>query len=201
MKKQKVLIVVSNYYKDIADGLVKGATEYLDSRKDTEVFIGDGIDVEYSIHKVPGAFEIPFFINMSRDLFDGFIALGCIIRGETYHFEVISNEVTRKLMDLSIDINKPVGFGVITCETLKQATERSDPNNGNKGAEAAKGLCEFNKISRKMDNKLKSKTRLTNIQLIFQHISTNDDIDVLRENFDKYYKNSSIENFGSKKKN
>ena len=139
MKKQKVLIVVSNYYKDIADGLVKGATEYLDSRKDKEVFVGDGFDVEYSIHKVPGAFEIPFIINISRDLFDGFIALGCIIRGETYHFEVISNEVTRKLMDLSIDIDKPIGFGVLTCENLKQATERSDPNKGNKGAEAAKG--------------------------------------------------------------
>ena len=139
MKKQKVLIVVSNYYKDIADGLVKGATEYLDSRKDKEVFVGDGIDVEYSIHKVPGAFEIPFFINMSRDLFDGFIALGCIIRGETYHFEVISNEVTRKLMDLSIDIDKPIGFGILTCQNKEQAKERSDPTKGNKGAEAARG--------------------------------------------------------------
>ena len=116
MKKQKVLIVVSYYYRDIADGLVKGATEYLDSRKDKEVFFGDDIDVEYSIHKVPGAFEIPFFINISRNLFDGFIALGCIIRGETYHFELISNEVARKLMDLSIDIGKPIGFGVLTCE-------------------------------------------------------------------------------------
>jgi len=152
MKKQKVLIVVSNYYKDIADGLVKGATEYLDSRKDKEVFVGDGIDVEYSIHKVPGAFEIPFFINTSRDLFDGFIALGCIIRGETYHFEVISNEVTRKLMDLSIDIDKPIGFGVLTCETLKQATERSDPNKGNKGAEAAKGCVSLMYYPRYREN-------------------------------------------------
>ena len=152
MKKQKVLIVVSNYYKDIADGLVKGATEYLDSRKDKEVFVGDDIDVEYSIHKVPGAFEIPFFINMSRDLFDGFIALGCIIRGETYHFEVISNEVTRKLMDLSIDIDKPIGFGVLTCENLKQATERSDPNKGNKGAEAAKGCVSLMYYPRYQEN-------------------------------------------------
>jgi len=152
MKKQKVLIVVSNYYKDIADGLVKGATEYLDSRKDKEVFVVDDIDVEYSIHKVPGAFEIPFFINISRDLFDGFIALGCIIRGETYHFEVISNEVTRKLMDLSIVIDKPIGFGVLTCETLKQATERSDPNKGNKGAEAAKGCVSLMYYSRYREN-------------------------------------------------
>ena len=139
MKKKKVLIVVSNYYNDIADGLVKGATEFLDSRKYKKVFVDDGIDVEYLIHNVPGAFEIPFLINISRNLFDGFIALGCIVRGETYHFEVISNEVTRKLMDLSIEIDKPIGFGVLTCENLKQAYERSDPKKGNKGAEAAKG--------------------------------------------------------------
>ena len=138
MKKQKVLIVVSNYYKDIADELIKGATEYLDSRKYKEVSFRDGIDVEYSIHKVPGAFEIPFLIDLNKDLYDGFIALGCIIRGETYHFEVISNEVTRKLMDLSIDIQKPIGFGILTCENIKQALDRIDPNKGNKGAEAAK---------------------------------------------------------------
>ena len=77
-------------------------------------------------------------IDRNKDLYDGFIALGCIIRGETYHFEVISNEVTRKLMDLSIDIQKPIGFGILTCENIKQALERSDPNKGNKGAEAAK---------------------------------------------------------------
>ena len=133
MKKQKVLVVVSNYYQDIADSLVKGATIYLDSIK------ADNDNMEYSITKVPGAFEIPFFISTNRDLFDAFIALGCIIRGETYHFEVISNEVTRKLMDLSTDINKPIGFGVLTCENLDQAKERSDPNKGNKGAEAAHG--------------------------------------------------------------
>ena len=137
-KKGKVLIIVADYYKDISAGLIKGATEYLDSRKDKEVFVGKAIDCEYEIKKVPGAFEIPFFIDLTKDLYDGFIALGCIIRGETYHFEVISNEVTRKLMDLSIDIEKPIGFGILTCENIKQALERSDPNKGNKGAEAAK---------------------------------------------------------------
>ncbi len=137
-KNGKVLIIVADYYKDISAGLIKGATEYLDSRKDKEVFVGKAIDIEYEIKKVPGAFEIPFFIDLTKDLYDGFIALGCVIRGETYHFEVISNEVTRKLMDLSIDIKKPIGFGILTCENIKQALERSDPNKGNKGAEAAK---------------------------------------------------------------
>ena len=88
-------------------------------------------------------------IDLNKDLYDGFIALGCIIRGETYHFEVISNEVTRKLMDLSIDIQKPIGFGILTCENLAQAIQRSGPNNKNKGIEAAKA-CEnllYNKIN------------------------------------------------------
>ena len=140
-KKGKILIVVADYYKDISEDLIKGATEYLDSRLYKEVFVGKGIDCEYHIQKVPGAFEIPFFIDLNKDLFDGFIALGCIIRGETYHFEVISNEVTRKLMDLSIDIEKPIGFGILTCENIKQALERSDPDKGNKGAEAAKACA------------------------------------------------------------
>ena len=140
-KKGKVLIVVADYYKDISNELIKGATEYLDSKSDKEVFVGAGIDCEYQISKVSGAFEIPFFIDLTKDLYDGFIALGCIIRGETYHFEVISNEVTRKLMDLSIDIEKPIGFGILTCENIKQALERSDPDKGNKGAEAAKACA------------------------------------------------------------
>ena len=140
-KKAKVLIIVADYYKDISAGLIKGATEYLDLRMDKEVFVEKAIDFEYEIKKVPGAFEIPFFIDLTKDLYDGFIALGCVIRGETYHFEVISNEVTRKLMDLSIDIKKPIGFGILTCENIKQALERSDPNKGNKGAEAAKACA------------------------------------------------------------
>ena len=97
------------------------------------------IHIDYSIHKVPGAFEIPFMISRGSDLYDGFVALGCIIKGQTYHFEIISNEVTRKLMDLSIDIDKPIGFGILTCQNKEQAKERSDPTKGNKGAEAARG--------------------------------------------------------------
>ena len=96
-------------------------------------------DIEYNIKYSPGSFEIPFLINTNKNLYDGFIALGCIIRGETYHFELISKEVTRKIMDLNISINKPIGFGLLTCHNKKQAKERSDPTKGNKGAEAARG--------------------------------------------------------------
>jgi len=96
--------------------------------------------------KVPGAFEIPFVLNTKKNLYDAFITLGCIIRGETYHFEIISNQVSKKIMDLSIQINKPIGFGVLTCENIDQAITRSDPSKGNKGAEAAKACVDLLKI-------------------------------------------------------
>ena len=131
MKKKKVLSVVSNYYEDIANGLLEGAENHINN-------VSKKFDIEYNIKYSPGSFEIPFLINTNKNLYDGFIALGCIIRGETYHFEIISNEVTRKIMDLSIEIDKPIGFGILTCENLAQAMQRSGPHKGNKGAEAAK---------------------------------------------------------------
>ena len=130
--ENKILIVDSNYYPEVSVNLVQGAKEYLNNHNIKSVVI-----------KSPGAFEIPFLINIKKDFFDGFIALGCIIRGKTYHFEIISNEVTRKIMDLSININKPIGFGILTCENFDQALERADPNKGNKGAEAAKACVDL----------------------------------------------------------
>ena len=132
---KKILIVVSDYYKKVASGLVKGATDYFDEKDE---FLVRDILIKYEIKKAPGAFEIPFLINKFKDSYDGFLALGCVIRGETYHFEIISNEVTRKIMDLSIEIDKPIGFGILTCENLAQAMQRSVSHKGNKGAEAAK---------------------------------------------------------------
>ena len=123
---KKILIVISNYYKDISHNLFLGATEYCNLKN----IRNDHIEVS-------GSFEIPFVINKKKDLYDGFIALGCVIRGETYHFEIISNQVSRKIMDLSIEINKPIGFGVLTCDTIEQALKRADPLKDNKGAEAA----------------------------------------------------------------
>ena len=132
---KKILIVVSDYYEKVASGLIKGATEYFDEKDE---FLVRDILFKYEIKKAPGAFEIPFLINKFKDSYDGFLALGCVIRGETYHFEIISNEVTRKIMDLSIDIGKPIGFGILTCENLEQALERSNSDKKNKGAEAAR---------------------------------------------------------------
>ena len=129
---KKVLVVCSPYYKDITQNLIKGAIKVLRSNS-----------VEYKIINVPGALEIAPSIKIyseksSKDiLFDGFVALGCIIRGETYHFEIVSNESARALSDLSITYSLPIGNGILTVENKEQAIERSDPLRLNKGAGAA----------------------------------------------------------------
>ena len=129
---KKVLVVCSPYYKDITENLIKGAIKVLKSNS-----------VEYKIINVPGALEIAPSIKIyseksSKDiLFDGFVALGCIIRGETYHFEIVSNESARALSDLSITYSLPIGNGILTVENKEQAIERSDPLRLNKGASAA----------------------------------------------------------------
>ena len=129
---KKVLLVCSPYYKNITQNLIKGAISVLRSNS-----------VEYKIINVPGALEIAPSIKIyseksSKDiLFDGFVALGCIIRGETYHFEIVSNESARALSDLSITYSLPIGNGILTVENKEQAIERSDPLRLNKGAGAA----------------------------------------------------------------
>ena len=132
--KKKILIVQSIYYKEISNGLRNSAINYINKNKDNFTF---------EILDAPGSFEIPFLINKNKESYDGFVALGCIIRGETYHFEIISNEVTRKIMDLSIAINKPIGFGILTCENLGQAKLRSAIDKRNKGGEASKACLDI----------------------------------------------------------
>ena len=129
---KKVLLVCSPYYKNITQNLIKGAIKVLSSNS-----------VEYKIINVPGALEIAPSIKIYSEksskeiLFDGFVALGCIIRGETYHFEIVSNESARALSDLSITYSLPIGNGILTVENKEQAIERSDPLRLNKGAGAA----------------------------------------------------------------
>ncbi len=122
----KILVVSANYYKEISQNLELGATNTLKEN-----------GYEYEVINAPGCFEIPFLIKKNINIFKGFISLGCIIKGDTYHFEVIANETSRKIMDLSIDFNVPIGFGILTCYDLEQALIRSDINKKNKGQEAA----------------------------------------------------------------
>ena len=123
---RKILIVSSNYYQNISKNLERGA---IDTLKENS-FV-------YELINAPGCFEIPYLIKKNINNYDGFIALGCIIKGETYHFEVISNETTRKIMDISVDNLLPIGLGILTCYSLEQAIIRSDVNKKNKGREAA----------------------------------------------------------------
>ncbi|MBS56890.1 MAG: 6,7-dimethyl-8-ribityllumazine synthase [Rickettsiales bacterium] len=124
--KKKILIVISNYYDEVGKNLLKGSIKELKLNK-----------VNYDILYAPGCFEIPFLISKNIKKYRGFIALGCIIKGETYHFDLIANECARKIMDLSINNLKPIGFGILTCDNIKQAKVRSDIRKKNKGKEAA----------------------------------------------------------------
>ena len=128
----KILIVSANYYKEISKNLELGASKTLKEN-----------GYEYEIINAPGCFEIPYLIKKNIDKFIGFISLGCIIKGDTYHFEVIANETSRKIMDLSVEFNVPIGFGVLTCYDLEQAIIRSDINQKNKGQEAALACIEL----------------------------------------------------------
>ena len=124
--KNKVLIVCSNYYDEVSSNLIKGATEELKIN-----------NIDFEVVHAPGCFEVPFLISQNLDKYTGFIALGCVIRGETYHFNLIANECARKIIDISNNSLKPIGFGILTCENLEQAIIRSDIRKKNKGREAA----------------------------------------------------------------
>ncbi len=123
---KKVLIVSSNYYESISNNLLLGSTNTLKENK-----------IQFDVLNAPGCFEIPFLIKKNINKYNGFISLGCIIKGDTYHFEVIANETSRKIMDLSVEFLKPIGFGILTCYDLNQAELRSNINKKNKGREAA----------------------------------------------------------------
>ena len=125
--KPSICIVQANYYPDISAMLFKGVTKELKIESVTP-FI------------VPGIFEIPVVIAKNINTYDAFIALGCVIKGETPHFEIISKATINAIMDLSVKFNKPIGNGIITCLNKKQALERADPTKRNKGGEAARAV-------------------------------------------------------------
>ena len=120
---KKYLIVVADYYKNIAKGLIKSANDLLP--KSTSI----------KIINVPGVFEIPVTISKNIKKYDGFLALGCVIKGETPHFDFISQATTDAIMKLSIDYKKPIGNGIITCLNMQQAIARKK-----KGGEAAQAV-------------------------------------------------------------
>ncbi len=133
-----ILIVEARYYGDIADALLKGAEQ---------VFTEAGATFERLT--VPGAFEIPAAIARALDAwqsegpnsgvhYDGYLALGCVIRGETSHYDYICSESARKLQDLACDRGAALGYGILTCENREQAWARANVEDRNKGGEAAR---------------------------------------------------------------
>ena len=133
--KFKVLIVASNYYKKISDSLISCAK--LKLRKNSSVkYKSKNMDFEINVIEVPGAFEIPIIVSKNIKNYHAFIALGCIIKGKTPHFDFISQSINNSLMDISVNYKKPVGNGIITCLNKKQADERKCK----KGYEAANAV-------------------------------------------------------------
>ena len=121
--KYKVLIIQANYYKDISTALLKSAKNELKNF------------AKINIISVPGVFEIPVVISKNLKKYDGFVALGCVIKGQTPHFDFISKSTTDAIMNISVESKKPVGNGIITCLNKKQAIAR-----GKKGREAANAV-------------------------------------------------------------
>jgi len=142
----QILIVEGRFYEDIADELYKGAAAVLDQT-----------DVAYERMAVPGAFEIPQAIRfairsmeigsaMSR--YAGFIALGCVIRGGTTHYDYVCQESARALMDIPMTYSVALGYGILTCESKEQAWERADVTKKNKGAVAAQACLRMMEVKK-----------------------------------------------------
>ncbi len=132
----RICIIIANYYPEIAKKLILGASKVLndnDLNNFKKIF-------------APGIFEIPVIIAKNINSFDAFIALGCVIKGETPHFEFISRATINSISHLSVIHKKPIGNGIITCLNKKQALKRSDPKKKNKGGEAAKAILSVLKV-------------------------------------------------------
>ncbi len=119
---KKILIVLADYYEGVSSSLLKSAKNNLNN-------------FSLKVIKVPGVFEIPITISKNIKKYDAFIALGCVIKGETPHFNFISSASTQAIMNLSVDSKKPIGNGIITCLNMKQAKARAK-----KGKEASQAV-------------------------------------------------------------
>ena len=146
VKGARILVVEARYYEDIADMLLRGAKRVLKQAGAT-----------FDVVTVPGALEIPAAIMIGlhgsearADPYDGVVALGCVIQGETYHFELVSNESARALMELSVDLQLPLGNGILTVDTDEQAKARLGGNHGHKGEQAARAALHMARLKREL---------------------------------------------------
>jgi 6,7-dimethyl-8-ribityllumazine synthase len=137
----RLLMVVAPYYRGIADQLQRGAETA-------------AAEAEATLDRVfvPGAFEIPGAIALAAKtgLYDGYLALGCVVRGETSHYDYVCGESARGLMDLSVRDGMAIGYGILTVNTLAQAEERADTKRGDKGGEAARAALAMIALKRQL---------------------------------------------------
>ena len=143
-EKTRMLIVEARFYAEISDALLRGAARALDDA-----------GASYDVITVPGALEIPaaivFGVEASRrklDPYDGVVALGCVIRGETYHFEIVSDQSARALMDLAVNQQLAIGNGILTVENEAQAHARAGSDDGDKGGDAARAALAMVRLKR-----------------------------------------------------
>ena len=143
----RVMIVEARFYPELADALLTGAKEALTA-----------FGADYEVVTVPGALEIPAAIALAEEAghrpagvaYDGYVALGTVIRGETYHFEVVCNESARGLMDLAIGRRLAIGNGILTVEDEDQAWARARISEGDKGGAAARGCLDIISLKRRL---------------------------------------------------
>lgn len=144
MKGAHLLVVEARFYDDITDALVAGATQVLSEASAT-----------WDRITVPGSLEIPPAIAIALDAaekqrmpYDGVVALGCVIQGETFHFDIVAMQSARALMDLSVARRIPIGNGILTVDTMAQAWARARPQEGNKGGDAARAALALIEVKR-----------------------------------------------------
>ena len=128
-------VIASRFNDEIVSGLLGGALDCL-ARHGAR-------DEDVELFRVPGAFEIPALARKLTGRYDAIVALGCLLRGDTPHFDFISSQVTNELSRVAVDTQSPVAYGVITCNTYEQAIQRSAAGSGNKGWEAALAAIEM----------------------------------------------------------
>jgi 6,7-dimethyl-8-ribityllumazine synthase len=143
----KIAVIASRFNDEIVSGLLDGALSCLQRH--------GAADDDVSLYRVPGAFEIPALTAklVADDTHDAVVTIGCLIRGDTPHFDFISAQVTNDLSRISVEERFPVAFGVITCNTYEQAVERSTPGTSNKGWEAALAAIEMANLWRALRTK------------------------------------------------
>lgn len=137
-----IMIVQSPYYEEVAGNLLKGALAALEK-----------IGATCEVFQVAGALEIPHAILMGADSnkFGAYLALGCVIRGETSHYDIVCNESARGLMDLALNKGLMIGNAILTCDTMQQAIVRADPAQKNKGADAVEAIISLYDVRKSLN--------------------------------------------------